>query len=518
MYKNNPMPEYSYKESNYGEISDYHSDNGGYDKYYKDNPFEMPKNPLETQKSEYEFDDRDKDLFQTFSSDRGNQHTSSDNSDLYSVIGKKVVLDLLKHQNGSQVQSEDSLKQEFLKKLIGGNSDQKDKDGDNLLVNKMTTTSSPNLFISRFPTLPSRGNALTSGKISSQEALKLGAQKAAQALNLPKGINLDIQGHVFQDEPHGPVRILKEEQAPTVRQPTSPAPEIQNDFKNFAMQSDRASVSNQLQPKDDSKKENFVMLKISGAGKPVSFKAGTSDDGSLVLKIPGNVTLVDPTSNKDIRGDTTLKEDENLNAKMATDAEQINRYLWESQKVASQEFAKKGNMIDRNENGPRKEMIGWQILGKTNANSNQEETEQNFANDLLEGNRLKANTLRPTPGRSLNGLYILPTAIHDLSELAPTKYNELSRISFAGVGGKSPPSELFSPGLRQRQDVENNKLMSLKSFLRPTKFVEDSAVGRARVSVGPTHNFANTPTSGTLDQGWYFSTFAQFVKPLLVLS
>ena len=500
------MPEYSYKESNYGQVSDYHSDNGGYDKYYKDNPFEMPKYPLETQKSEYEFENGDKDLFQTFSSDRGNQHTSSDNSDLYSAIGKKVVLDLLKHQNSSQVQSEDDLKQEFLKKIMGGNSDQKDKEGGNLLINKMTTTSSPNLLISRFPTLPSRGNALTSGKMSSQEALRLGAQKGAQALNLPKGINLDIQGHVFEDEPHGPVQIVKEEQAPTVRQPTSPAPEIQNDFKNFAMQSDRASVSNQLQPKDDSKKENFVTLKISGAGKPVSFKAGTSDDGSLVLKIPGNVTLVDPTSNKDIRGDTTLnqKEDENLNTKMATDAEQINRYLWESQKIPSQEFTKKGNMIDRNESGPRKEMIGWQILGKTNDKSNQEETEQNVANNLLEGNRKVVSSLRPTPGRSLNGLYILPTAIHDLSELAPTKYNELSRVSFTGVG-KSPPSELFSPGLRQRQDVENNKLTSLKSFLRPTNFVEDSAVGRAGVGVGPTHNFANTPTSGMLEQGWYFS-------------
>ena len=503
IYNNNPMPEYSYKESNYGDVSNYHSNGGGYDRYYKNNPFEMPKNPLEMSKNEYELDDQDKELFKSFSNDEGNQHPSSDNSDLYSMIGKKVILDFLKHRNGSQVQSEENLKQDFLKKIMGGNSDQKETGMDKLFVNKMsTTTLSPNSLIGHFPTLPSSGNVFTSGKVSPKEALTLDSQQTTQSVNLPKGINLSIQGHVFHEDPRAPPRLIKE-QAPTVRQLSPSAAEIQEKLKTIELQPEKASLSNQLQTKEeDSKKENYVTLKISGSGKPVSFKAGTSDDGSLVLKIPANVTLMDSSTNKDTPGDVILNQngDDSLKSKMATDTDQMTRYLWASQKIPWQEFAKKENMIEGNDDGPSKEMLSWQILGKTNSKLNQDETENTFPNDMFQGNHKVASSARPTQARALNGLYILPTAVHDLSQLTPTKYNELSRVSFTGVG-KSPPSQLFPAGLRIRQNVDNNKFLSLKSFLRPSKFIEDSPVNRAKLSTGPVHNLVNEPSREIWGQG-----------------
>ena len=487
MYKNNPLPEYSYKESDYGEASDVHSNDGGYDKYYK-NPFELPRNPFEMPKDDFQLNSQDKELFKSLPNDQGDQHlSSSDNSDLYSMIGKKVILDLLKHQNDSQEHREDNFKQNFLNKLMEGNSDQKNLGVDNLLVNKMTTTLSPNPFIGHFPTLPSHGNVLTSGKISSREELTLDPQKSAQSFDLPKGINLNIQGHVFQGDPLSPSRMIKE-QTPTVRQPPSAAVQIENKLKNVEMQPESTTLNDQLQTKaGGSKKENYVTLKISGAGKPVSFKAGTSNDGSLVLKIPGNVTLVDSATNKDIPGEAVLNESDgdNLKTKMATDAEQMNRYLLASQRMPTQEFAKKGNLFEGNDENASKEMLGWQILGKTNTRLNQE-MEDNGANDVLHEGHNAVSSVRPTAGRALNGLFILPTSVHDLPQLAPTKYNELSRVSFAGVG-KSPPSDLFPPSLRLRQNVENNKFLSLKTFLRPSKFIEDSAVSRGRLSVGPDH-------------------------------
>ena len=49
MYTTNPLPEYSYKESDYSEGSDSHSNNAGYD---KNNPLEMLKSPFEMPKNE----------------------------------------------------------------------------------------------------------------------------------------------------------------------------------------------------------------------------------------------------------------------------------------------------------------------------------------------------------------------------------------------------------------------------------------------------------------------------------
>ena len=501
MYRNNPLPEYSYKESDYGVVSDYHSNDGGYDKDYKNNPFEMPKNPfempnrpLETPRNEYELDTQDKELFQGYS-DNQQQHASpSDNSDLYSMIGKKVVLDMLKQRNESQEQSEDS-KQNFLKKLLGGNSDQNEMGDNKLLVNKMTTTTSPNQLIRHLPTLPSQGNVFTSGRLPLKEALSLSAQQTTP-LNLPTGINLSIQGHVFQGDPLAPTRMIKEP-SPTARE-QSPAVELQNKLNDFQMQPDRTSLNKHLHSKDeDSKQEDYVTLKISGAGKPVSFKAGTSNDGSLLLKIPGNVTLVNPATNKDISVQATQNGNEKdmLKTKMATDAEQMNRYLWETQPTNPiQEFAKKGNTIEGNYNNQNKEMLSWQILGKTNAKLNQDEMEHSESRGILQDDDNIMSSVRPTSGRAA---FLPPTAIHDLSQAAPTKYNELSRVSFAGVG-KSPLSELFPPSLKLRQGVENNKLFPLKSFLRPSKFLEDSAMNRGRLSVGPVQY---VPVNGIMDRG-----------------
>lgn len=107
MYKDNPLPEYSYKESEFDKMPDYNSKFGN-------NPFEMPKNYYQ------ELDTQDKELFEGVNTNQEHhQNSPSDNSDLFSAIGKKVILDLLNHRNDSDHQSEDHLKQDFLKKVIG---------------------------------------------------------------------------------------------------------------------------------------------------------------------------------------------------------------------------------------------------------------------------------------------------------------------------------------------------------------------------------------------------------------
>ena len=107
MYKDNPLPEYSYKESEFEKMPDYNSKFGN-------NPFEIPKNHYQ------ELDTQDKELFEGVNTNQEHPKNSpSDNSDLFSAIGKKVILDLLNHRNDSDHQSEDHLKQDFLKKVMG---------------------------------------------------------------------------------------------------------------------------------------------------------------------------------------------------------------------------------------------------------------------------------------------------------------------------------------------------------------------------------------------------------------
>ncbi|XP_029201239.2 uncharacterized protein LOC114965693 isoform X5 [Acropora millepora] len=491
MYDKNPMPEYSYKES----FSDFSSDSGGQDKYNKFNPFEMPKDPSETPTSEFDQDDREKELFQDFSK---NEHSSSDKSDLFSKIGKEVFLDYLNKQNASQ--SLENLKKEFLKKIMAGNSIHKESGSEPFLVNKLTATTSPVPF--HFPTLPSQSNRLASGRISSSEALPTKTQQITGSLSVPNGISLGVKGNVFQDEQHIPTRMITDEQLPTVRQQSPTDAEMSNNLKNFETNSDKTALTNLPQSDvENSENKQFVTLKISGAGRPVSFRAGTSNDGSLLLKIPGNITLVDSNVNKDIPGETTSSHEENdkFRTEMASNDDQIDDYLSKSQENLFQEFAKKEKMIKGKMDNSNKELQGWQILGKTNAKINQDTTGHNFASNTLQDDHVVASSVTPTQGRALNGLYILPTAIHELSELAPAKYHELSRVSFAGVG-KSPPSKLLSPGLKIHQNVENNNILSLKSFLTPSKFLEASPVNRASLDYGTDHISVNSPFNRRVSQ------------------
>ena len=477
IYKDNPLPEYSYKESGYDKVSDYHSND-------ESNPFEMPKNYYQ------DLDTQDKELFQGFSNfPEEPQHISSDNSDLFSTIGKKVVLDLLKHGNDSEHQSEENLKQEFLKKLMDGNPGQNNMGINTLLADKMTTTvppfktqqtpimaTKPIAIDAHVPTVPSQGRSLTSGKISSKDALGLGADQVAKALGLPQGLDLHIQGPVSQGDPLTPFRLIKA-QSPNV-------PE--------SLGVDRPLLNNLIQSKDgDSQKEKFVTLKISGAGKPVSFKAGTSNDGSLVLKIPGNVTLINSDTNKAITSEVAqnTKEDSSSRHQMVTDAELMNHYLWETQTAPMQEFAKKGSMIEgHGENTDSNSgILSWQILGKTNNKLNQEN--DGTTNGILQDAHNILSSARPTKGRNFDDM-------QRSSNMSPTKYNELNRVSFAGIG-QSPPSNIFPPGLNVRESVEKNKMLSLKSFLRPAKFIEDSPENRARLD----HDLRRTTDGNNV---WYF--------------
>ena len=473
MYKDNPLPEYSYKESGYDKMSEYHPNDGS-------NPFEMPKNYYQ------DLDTQDKELFQGFNNYQEEpQHISSDNSDLFSTIGKKVVLDLLKHRNDSDHQSEEHLKQEFLKKLVEGNASQNNMGINTLLAHKMGTTISPSktqatpmmttkpyAIDAYVPTVRSQGRVLTSGKISSNDMLGLGAEQVTQPLSLPQGLDLDIQGHFSQGDT--PSRMIKA-QSPNV-------PET--------LAVERPSLNKLIQTKDgDSHKENFITLKISGAGKPVSFKAGTSNDGSLVLKIPGNVTLMNPNTNKVITSEAAQNSKEDINSRhqMVTDAELMNHYLWETQTAPTQEFAKKENMIEgQGETNSNNGMLSWQILGKTNNKFNQEN--DGNANGVHQDAHNVLPSLRPTKGRNFDDM-------QRSSSMSPTKYNELNRVSFAEIG-QSPPPDILPPGLKLRESVEKNKMFSLKSFLRPSKIIEDSPENRARLMFGPDHDLGKTTADG----------------------
>ena len=511
MYKDNPLPEYSYKESDYDKVSDYHSSDGN-------NPFEMPKNYYQ------DLDTQDKELFQGFNNYAEEpQHLSSDNSDLFSTIGKKVVLDLLKHRNDSENQSEENLKQEFFNKLIEGNPGQNNKAINTLLADKMTTTISPfktretpmmstrlNSIDAHVPTVPSQGRSLTSGKISSKDALGLGAEKVTQALSLPQGLNLHIQGDAFQGDPLALSRLNKA-QSPNV--PESREVERQSSMNNLintqspiapeTLGVDKPWQNNLVQSKDeDSQKENFVTLKISGAGKPVSFKAGTSDDGSLVLKIPGNVTLMNSDTNKVINSKAVqiTKDESSSRHQMVSDAELMNHYLWETQTAPTQEFVKKGNTIESHgETSSNNEILSWQILGKTNNKLNQEN--DGTANGVLQDAHYVPSSARPTKVRDFDDM-------QRSSSMSPTKYNQLNGVSFAGIG-QSPPSDIFPPGLKLRESGEKNEILSLKSFLRPSKLIEGSPENRARLIFGPDHDLQRTTTDGK--NGWYLGILLRLV-------
>ena len=496
MYTSNPLPEYSYKESDYSEGSDSHSNNGGYD---KNNPLEMLKSPFEMSKNEDDLDPQDKEIFQGYYNDPDKQGPPSDHSDLYAMIGKKVVQDMLRQRNESQQQSKGNSQQSLLKKLLGGNVNQQNVGVDRLLVSKVTSTTSPKPF-TNLPTVPSLGNLFTSGRIPLKEAFNHDSRETTQTLVLPKGINLSIQGHVFQADPLAASSMIKE-QTPTIREPSlNAAADLEKKLQNSEMPSDETTLNKQILPKKvDLKKENYVTFKISGAGEPVSFKAGTSDDGSLLLKVPGNVKLVDTDTTKEISSKAILNknEEDNTKLKMATDGEKMNRYLWESQTNPIQEFpAKKGDTIGSYDENPIKEMLSWQILGKTNAKLNQDEIGRSGAKDILQDDDKVMPAVRPTSGRFV---FLSPTDLHSLNPMSPTKYNELSRVSFAGVG-KSPQSELFPSKLNLREHVDNNKALSLKNFLRPSKFIEDSPISRERLSEAPVHYI---PTSNIIHQGTF---------------
>lgn len=507
MYTTNPLPEYSYKESDYSEGSDSHSNNGGYD---KNDPLEMLKSPFEMPKNEDDLDPQDKEIFQGYHNDQNKQRSPSDHSDLYAMIGRKVVQDMLKQRNETQQQSKGDSQQSMLKKLLGGNLNQQDVGVDRLLVSKVTSTTSPKQF-TNLPTVPSQGNVFTSGRIPLKEAFTHDSQETTQTLVLPKGINLSIQGHVFQADPLAASSMIKD-QTPTVREPSlNAAADLEKKLQNSEMPSDETTLNKQMPPKElDLKKENYVTFKISGTGEPVSFKAGTSNDGSLLLKVPGNVKLVDTDTIKEISSKATLNENEkdSTKLKLATDGEKMNRYLWESQANPTQEFpVKKGDTFGSYDEKPIKEMLSWQILGKTNAKLNQDEIGRSEAKDILQDDDKVMSAVRPTSGRFV---FLSPTALHSLSLMSPTKYDELSRVSFAGVG-KSPPSELFPSKLNLRENVDNNKAFSLKNFLRPSKFIEDSPISRERLSEAPARYM---PTSNKIHQGTFFQTIDNWIFPI----
>lgn len=80
---------------------------------------------------------------------------------------------------------------------------------------------------------------------------------------------------------------------------TTPTSKATSAFTTTSTAVQRKINSNQVQTEPSADNDD-VILKISGQGKPVSFKADTSSDGSLLLKIPKKFSedIIKPNSNQ----------------------------------------------------------------------------------------------------------------------------------------------------------------------------------------------------------------------------
>ena len=470
IYKDNPLPEYSYKESNEGaQVSEYRPEEG-YSKFYKDNLFEMPK-------SYYQ---QDQQLIDAYSREpEKGDHYHSENADLFSVIGKKVLLNLLQHRNKSQNQTDQYVNQDFLRKLLG----------EQFPTNQMVPTPSmqqrPKVGSSQISTSPTHTTP-SIGKISSNVAQT--PTTAQVTRNTTRGMSLQILGHLPKGDllaPNQDTKMTIQEEAPTTRTafPTQKQP------SDIEIHSDNTAASNEIFSTDGHKtKENLVTLKISSAGRPVSFKADTSKDGSLVLKIPGNVTFMNSAETKGTEEISLNSEKSNsMENALYTQTGQVGQLALESNAAGLRDFAKKGKMV-LNGVDNLEELGDWQILGKTNPTPDQEGNKsQGEARKIIQAANRILSSAQPTRGRLTYRLNEAPTAPR--RKLSSMTNSDLSSVSFSGVG-QTPPFQLFPPYLRLRQNVP------LRSLLRPSKFLEDSADARGKLRFGSVYGGEKKPSQG----------------------
>ena len=273
LYENDPLPEYNYKESQYGISPESSLQDGA--------------KPTENYTSIDQLKEQYKEKEEAAVVDSVDQQNSqrnegkSDHSDLVSEIGKEVLERLLGHKNSTDNHAEGSEGHALLEKLLGAKPEIKG-------------FSSKEIFDSKFAageTTLGKSNATEvhqdSGLADTPAGKVFGKVTSDSIPQEQKGLSVESNGQ----DPHqlSATNDQMNEDSVARKGSGTGANLVIEENSNAERKTDPQAGEATLD--DDQERNRLFTLKISGSGKPVSFKADTSEDGSLLLKIPGNVKL-----------------------------------------------------------------------------------------------------------------------------------------------------------------------------------------------------------------------------------
>lgn len=342
-YLSNPLPEYDYKETKYNLPTSLGNDfSEGY--HNNNDEEEYSKNLDQDYEAENKAEDREEDYNKPQNPIATSVGKKGDN--LINEIGRRVLLNILEKQkqkndyeqfNGKGVPdllgaaSMDS--KEIASPIIGGDSNSvlspketssvASPEQDSLLQNR-------NIELQKELSLKQAAQAIVPGSSNVAKAIAdLGAKalgntklitQSAQTpieneLNanfdapaspgLPVGNKVDVTGkinNVIDSKSFQPTTKV----TTITTAATTPTKAMSTTSKILSSVGRTISTDNTASSNDD-----VVMLKISGQGKPVSFKADASTDGSIVLKIPKKYSeKIIETNEK-----TTMAKSNNANSK-----------------------------------------------------------------------------------------------------------------------------------------------------------------------------------------------------------
>ena len=236
------------------------------------------------------------------------------NSDLVSEISKHVLLRLLERNKSS---ADDNDKHVLLEKLLGLHPEIKGFSSEEISASKVALQATPahQKNVTQAPELNTDA-AATAGKMAGKVTLD-GAEESVnnQGKTTPVGLRQSNEHQGGTEEassakPTSQVEIKTEQakadsrhSAPNIDeeqvQPQSIRPNLEIEENTNTKSNTDSFTQDKSSPEGVRGGDRLVTLKISGAGKPVSFKADTSNDGSLLLKIPGNVKLMDTKIDKE---------------------------------------------------------------------------------------------------------------------------------------------------------------------------------------------------------------------------
>lgn len=278
-YNSDPMPEYSYKETKYNlpTTSDSRFDDDYRDKDFHDDSFHgnsFHDDDYEYSKVVDAGNDFDADAFNPDESkvDGIGSVVGKKGQSLINEIGRKVLLKILQNQNdGNAVKNNPSSVSETSD--AGEQNDQVNLDKIVALLTTPKKASADEKIAQMIDHLGLTNTRKTQDAENTARVTQETRLPVATDLNPPRfsseqddSNQLTISGKL-----NNVIEVAKVTPTSKTVTMTTPGEPSEQDMN---MQND--------QPISD----GDVILKISGRGKPVSFKADTSTDGSLVLKIP----------------------------------------------------------------------------------------------------------------------------------------------------------------------------------------------------------------------------------------